>query len=91
MPPELMYVLDSVISSINFIRARAKNHRLFGMMAQEMGSAHTSLLYHTQVRWLSRGKCPARVFEMHTEVCVFLREMETRGDHRHENYKTRSF
>ncbi|QQP53813.1 Protein ZBED8-like [Caligus rogercresseyi] len=91
MPPELMSVLDSVISSINFIRGRAKNHRLFGMMAQEMGSTHTSLLYHTQVRWLSRGKCLARVFEMHTEVEIFLREMETRGDHRHENYKNPEF
>ena len=91
MPPELMSVLDSVISSINFIRARANNHRLFGMMAQEMGSAHTSLLYHTQVRWLSRGKCLTRVFEMHTEVEIFLREMETRGHHRHENYKNPEF
>lgn len=89
MPPELMSVLDSVISSINFIRGRAKNHRLFGMMAQEMGSTHTSLLYHTQVRWLSRRKWLARVFEMHTEVDIFLCEMGTRGDHRHKNYKTR--
>ena len=53
MPPDLMSVLDSVISSINLIKGRAKNHRLFELMAQEMGSTHTSLLYYTQVRWLS--------------------------------------
>ncbi|QQP54558.1 Protein ZBED8-like [Caligus rogercresseyi] len=91
MPPELMSVLDSVISSINFIRGRAKNHRLFGMMAQEMGSTHTSLLYHTQVRcsrgesaWPGSLKCTRK-------WRFFLRKMETRGDHRHENYKNPEF
>ena len=28
---------------------------------------------------------------MHTEVEIFLREMKTRGDHRHENYKNPEF
>ena len=32
------------------------------------------LLFYTQVRWLSRGKCLSRLYELKEEVEIFLRE-----------------
>lgn len=37
-----------------------------------MGSEFQSLLYYTEVRWLSRGKVMARLFELRCEVSQFL-------------------
>ena len=53
-------------------KSRPKNTRLFKMLCEDMGSLHTSLLLHTEVRWLSRGKILTRLFEMKPEVRIFL-------------------
>ncbi|GBN87938.1 Zinc finger BED domain-containing protein 5 [Araneus ventricosus] len=37
-------------------------------------SLHTSLLLHTEIRWLSRGKSLIRLFELRNEVGIFLRD-----------------
>jgi hypothetical protein len=42
------------------------------MLCEDMGSLHMSLLLHTEVRWLSRGKTLTRLFEMISEVRIFL-------------------
>jgi hypothetical protein len=39
-----------------------------------MGSDHIQLLLHTEVRWLSRGRMLSRLFELHSEVQLFLGE-----------------
>ena len=65
-------VLQKVIEAFNFIRARALNHRLFKAFCDEMGSEHSIILLHTEVRWLSRGLILNRVFELRTEVEIFL-------------------
>ena len=39
-----------------------------------MGSHHQDLLFHSDVRWLSRGKILGRVIELKTEIEIFLRE-----------------
>ena len=43
------------------------------ILCEDMGSVHTSLLLHTEIRWLSRGKILTRIFELRDEVrAIFL-------------------
>ena len=58
---------------MNFIRGRAVNSRLFKAFWDDHGK-ELQYLFHTEVRWLSRGKVLSRVAELVTEVAVFLRE-----------------
>ena len=39
-----------------------------------MGSEHEVLLYYTEVRWLSRRQVLKRLFELRTEVLLFLKD-----------------
>lgn len=72
MPKELKTVLEQSIKVVNFIKSRALNSRLFSILCNEMGSEHNKLLFHTEVRWLSRGKVLIRLFELRSEVQLFL-------------------
>ena len=62
--------------TINLIRGRALNHRLFKSLCQDYGSEHSVLLFHTEVRWLSRGRALTRFFELRNEVKDFLKERD---------------
>ncbi|XP_060782686.1 zinc finger BED domain-containing protein 5-like [Neoarius graeffei] len=64
MPDDLKSVLDCAVKTVNFIKARPMNARLFHVLCEEMGSEHVQLLLHTEVRWLSRGKVLSRLFEL---------------------------
>ena len=50
-------VLDNAIEVVNLIKARALNSRMFTIMCNDMDAEHDKLHLHTEVRWLSRGKC----------------------------------
>lgn len=72
MPLSLTTVLNEAVKIINFIKARPLNMRLFHILCDDMGSIHKSLLLHTEVRWLSRGKSLVRLFELRQEVAMFF-------------------
>ena len=59
---------------MNFIRARALNHRLFQVFCEYIGAAYTHLLYYTEVRWLCRDQVLNRVLQLRQEIEIFLRE-----------------
>ena len=73
LPSKSKNVLDICVKTINLIRGRALNHRLFKSLCQDYGSEHSVLLFHTEVRWLSRGRALIRFFELRKEVKVFLK------------------
>ncbi|GBM60584.1 Zinc finger BED domain-containing protein 5 [Araneus ventricosus] len=74
MPPFIREVLSETVKIINFIKSRPKNNRLFKILCDDLGSLHTSLLFHPEIRCLSRGKCLIRLFELRNEVGIFLRD-----------------
>lgn len=74
MPDQFKHVLHEAIKIVNFIKSRALNSRLFSKLCSEMGSDYIQLLLHTEVRWLSKGKMLNRLFELRSEVHVFLME-----------------
>ena len=49
-------VMKVVFSTVNFIRANALNHHQFKSFLGESDAEFKDMLYHTDVRWLSRGK-----------------------------------
>lgn len=46
---------DVCAKVVNLFRSCSVNHRLFQSFCEEVGQEHTVLLYHTEVRLLSRG------------------------------------
>ena len=75
LPPKLNNVLDISVKTINWIRGRALNHRLFKSLCQDFGSEHSVLLFHTEVSRLSRGRALTRFFELR-EVKGLLKERD---------------
>ena len=57
-------VLSSCVKIVNSIKARPLQSRMFSKLCDELGSEHSSLLLHTEVRRLSRGKIVERVFQL---------------------------
>ncbi|XP_077150810.1 SCAN domain-containing protein 3-like [Ranitomeya variabilis] len=77
MSPELNSVLQDVIKVINHIKTHALNSRLFEQLCEEMDADHKRLLLHTEVRWLSKGRALARVFELRDPLYRFLLEKKS--------------
>jgi hypothetical protein len=62
---------------MNFVKARPLNSRLFPVLCEEMQADHKLLLFHSKVRWLSRGKVLKRLFELRKDVRRFLQDCST--------------
>ena len=78
MDASLFEALSYCIKVVNFIKTRPLYSRLFAIFCNEMGADHLCLLFHTEARWLSRGKIIQRLFELREELLMFL------GDHNAE-------
>jgi hypothetical protein len=65
-------MLDKAIKIVDFIMARPLNSSLVKLHCSDMGSEYESMNFHTEVRWLSRGKVLMTAFQLN-----FLFEKET--------------
>lgn len=70
--PELNEVLQTVVKMVNFIKSKPLKSRLFNQLCSAMDSEHTQLLFHTEVRWLSRGRVLQRFYELREELLLFF-------------------
>ena len=73
-PASLQKVMDAVIETVSYIPSRSLQHCLFQQLYEEMDSEHTRLVYHSEVRWLSRGQVFKRVLEFLDEMKTFFQE-----------------
>lgn len=74
LPPKMAEVLKTVVECVNYVRTSALRHRIFSELCKEMGAEFEVLLYHSNVRWLSRGQVLNRVFTLRVELAMFLHE-----------------
>ncbi|CAH2226763.1 jg14191, partial [Pararge aegeria aegeria] len=69
---ELYDILKLCIKIVNYVKKSALNTRLFKALCEDLGTEHKTLLFHTEVRWLSKGNMLVRLFELRDEVIQFL-------------------
>lgn len=67
---DLNETLKTVVKIVNFIKARPVNKRIFAQLCED--ETHQTLLLHTEVRWLSRGKVLMRFMELKQQIQEFL-------------------
>lgn len=56
------HLMTAVVKIINSIRSRAKQHRTFKVLLEELSTEYGDLLLHIEIRWLSRGQILLRFF-----------------------------
>uniref|UniRef100_A0A287DDH4 General transcription factor II-I repeat domain-containing protein 2B n=1 Tax=Ictidomys tridecemlineatus TaxID=43179 RepID=A0A287DDH4_ICTTR len=66
------HVMDVVVDSVNWVCSRGLNHGKFTTLLYELDSQYGSLLYHTGIKWLSRGLVLKRFFESLEEIDSFM-------------------
>jgi len=70
---QMDHVMDLVIKLVNLIRSHATSHRKFQQYLIELDSEYGDIVYFSNVRWLSRGKCLRRFLELKNEIYLFLK------------------
>lgn len=73
LPNTLKYVLDEVVQIVNYIKSRPLQERIFKQLCISMDAKYESLLLHTEIRWLSRGKVLCRLLELKDELLCYFR------------------
>ena len=72
----LNHVMKVVVPTINFIRSRDLNHRQFQDFFRGLDADFGDVIYHSEVRWMSRGKTLERFWHLRDEIRDF---MEAKG------------
>ena len=73
---DLAIVFKKLVSVVSFIKSGPLHTRLFRVLCDEMGAEHHGLLFHSDIRWLSRGKALERVANPRNEITTFSKEQK---------------
>ncbi|XP_076030406.1 protein FAM200C-like [Oratosquilla oratoria] len=76
LPKKLKEVMGVVVQTVNYIRGRALNHRLFKKFCDKIGADYGMLLYHTEVRWLNRVRVLPCVVEIRNEILELFKHQQ---------------
>ena len=71
LPPGIKTSLNLVVKMVNYIKISALSCCLLKVICEDVGSKYTSLLFYTEVRWLSRENTTMRLFELRKELLQF--------------------
>ena len=66
--------LHIAITVINKIKGSALKERIFRQLCHKNETKFERLLLHTEVRWLSKGKCLSRFYSLLDTILEFLEE-----------------
>ena len=72
LPAAMKNKLAIIIRIENFIKSSAVNSRLFAKLCKDMDSNYINLLFHTNIRELSKGTMLARAYDLKDEVSILL-------------------
>jgi hypothetical protein len=64
-------VLQEAVKVVNFVKARPLNSRSFAVLCGQMQANRKSLLLHSEVRRLSKGKVLKQLVELKKEAQIF--------------------
>ena len=64
--------MKKVVSTINFIKSRALNHRQFQQFLEDVEAECGDLIYYCEVRWLSKGKMLKRLYDLRDGTATFM-------------------
>ena len=73
LPTDLQAVMIQVSQVVNFIKSRPLRNRHFSQLCIAIDSEYECLLYHTEVRWLSKEKVLKRLVQLKTQVLSFMK------------------
>lgn len=65
-------IMKTIVTIVNFLRAHALNHREFKEFLESIECEWGDVLFHAEVRWLSRGKVLVRFLQLRNEIKTFL-------------------
>ena len=69
--------------TIKHIKRTSLNSRKFQKLCEEYKSVNKKLIYHNEIRWLSRGESIKRAYVLRKEINAFLTEMKHKSFYTH--------
>lgn len=68
------HFIHVVIKTVNYIRSHPPPHRQFKEFLKELDSEYGDVVYLSQVRRSSRGRCLQRLYELREEIDLFMND-----------------